>query len=71
MNHNIIRDMIDLKIEIMDEVSQHLPPATKEKINRLEYEFMSAMNSVSKEYLEKAGKPEMNEKEPLKKVEIE
>jgi hypothetical protein len=63
--------MIDLKIEIMDEVSQHLPPATKEKINRLEYEFMSAMNSVSKEYLEKAGKPEMNEKEPLKKVEIE
>lgn len=71
MNHNIIRDMIDLKIEIMDEVSQHLPPATKEKINCLEYEFMSAMNSVSKEYLEKAGKPEMNGKEPLKKVEIE
>lgn len=71
MNHNIIRDMIDLKIEIMDEVSQHLPPATKEKINRLEYEFMSAMNSVSKEYLERAGKQEMNGKEPLKKVEIE
>lgn len=72
MNNNIIKDMINLKMEIIEEISQHLPPATKEKIDRLEYEFMSVMNEMSKEYLEKAKKPEdEKQQKQMKKVPIE
>jgi len=71
MNNKIIKDMINLKMEIIEEVSQHLPAATKGKIDRLEYEFMAAMSEVSKEYLEKTEKPKVVEKEILKKVSIE
>lgn len=71
MNNNIIRDIINLKMEIVDEVSQHLPAATKEKIEHLEYEFMAAMNEVSKEYLEKTEKPAVKEKDPIRKVPVE
>ena len=69
MNKNIIRDMINLKIEIIDEVSQHLPAVTKEKIDRLEYDIMATLSKVSKEYLEKTKRPE--EKQQIKKVSIE
>ena len=71
MNNKIIRDMVNLKMEIIEEVSQHLPAATKEKIDRLEYEFMAAMSEVSKEYLEKTEKPQEIEKEEVKKVPVE
>lgn len=71
MNNNIIRDMINLKMEIIDEVFQHLPSAAKEKIDRLEYGFMAAINEVSKEYLEKTEKPTEKEKEPVVKVPVE
>lgn len=72
MNNNIIKDIINLKLEIIDEISQHLPAATKEKIDRLEYEFMSAINEKSKEYLEKTKKPEEEKQQnQMKKVPIE
>ncbi len=72
MNNKIISDMINLKLEIIEEVSQHLPAATKEKIDRIEYEFMNAMSEVSKEYLEKTGKPEdEKQQKQMKKVLIE
>lgn len=72
MNYNIIKDMINLKIEIIEEISQHLPAATKEKIDRLEYEFMSTMNEMSKEYLGKTKKPEEEKQQKqMKKVSIE
>ena len=69
MNNNMIRDMINLKMEIIDEVSRHLPSVTKEKIDRLEYDFMAALNEVSKEYLEKTKNPEKTQQ--MKKVMIE
>lgn len=72
MNKNILRDPIDIKLEILGEVSQYLPAATKDKIERLEYEFMSALNEISKEYLEKTKKPEPEEaKGQIKKVTVE
>ena len=72
MNNNIIKDLINLKIEIIEEISQHLPPATKEKLDRLEYEFMSVMNEMSKEYLEKTKKPEdEKQQKQMKKVPVE
>jgi hypothetical protein len=69
MNHNIIRDVINLKMEIIDEVSRRLPAGAKEKIERLEYDFMAALSEVSKEYLEKTKRPE--EKQEMKKVTID
>lgn len=72
MNNNIIKNLINLKIEIIDEISQHLPASTKEKIDRLEYEFMSVMNEMSKEYLEKTKKPEdEKQQKQMRKVSIE
>lgn len=70
MNKNIIRDLIDIKLEIVEEVSQYLPAAAKEKIDRLEYAFMTAMNEISREYLEKAKKP-AEFKDQIKKVTVE
>lgn len=70
MNKKIILDLIDVKHEIIKEVSQHLSPETGEKIKRLEYEFMSALNEATKEYLETMGKPK-EEKETVKKVAVE
>lgn len=72
MNNNIIKDVINLKMEIIEEISQHLPPEAKVKIDRLEYEFMSVMNELSKEYLEKTKKPEDEKQQnQMKKVPIE
>ena len=58
MNKKIVSDLIDIKHEIIKEVLQHLSPETGEKIKRLEYEFMTALLEATKEYLEKAEKPE-------------
>ncbi len=73
MNKKIISDLIDIKHEIIKEVAEHLSPETGDKIKRLEYEFMTALNEATKEYLEKTEKPEKpkEEKESVKKVPVE
>jgi hypothetical protein len=73
MNKKIISDLIDIKHEMINEVSQHLSPETGEKIKRLEYEFMTALNEATKEYLEKTEKPKKSqeEHEKVKKVTVE
>lgn len=70
MNKKILSDLIDIKHEIIKEVSQHLSPETGERIKRLEYEFMTALFEASKEYLETTEKPK-EEKETVKKVNVE
>lgn len=70
MNKKILSDLIDIKHEIIKEVSQHLSPETGERIKRLEYEFMEALSEAAKEYLEKTEKPK-EEKETVKKVRVE
>lgn len=70
MSNKIIRDLILLKKDIFEEVSEHLPDSAKEKINRLEYEIMTVLHEVSEEYLEKAQNPK--DVTPLvKKVTVE
>jgi len=70
MNKKIISDLIDIKHEVIKEVSQHLSPEAGEKIRRLEYEFMTAIFEATKEYLETAERPK-EENETVKKVTVE
>lgn len=70
MNKKIVSDLIDIKHEIINEISQHLSPETGEKIKRLEYEFMTALNEATKEYLEKTEAPK-EKKVSVKKVTVE
>lgn len=70
MNKKILSDLIDIKHEIIKEVSQHLSPETGERIKRLEYEFMTALHEATKEYLETAEKPK-EENKTVKKVNVE
>lgn len=70
MNKKIVSDLIDIKHEIIKEVSKHLAPETGVKIKRLEYEFMTVLNEATKEYLEMTEKPK-EEKGTIKKVLVE
>ena len=70
MNKKILSDLIDIKHEVINEISQHLSPEAGEKIKRLEYEFMTALNEATKEYLKKTEAPE-EKKESVKKVTVE
>jgi predicted house-cleaning noncanonical NTP pyrophosphatase (MazG superfamily) len=70
MSNKIIKDLITLKKDFLEEVSECLPDTAKEKINRVEYEIMTVLHGISEEYLEKARKPKEENKE-VKKVNVE
>lgn len=71
MNKKIVSDLIDIKHEIIKEISEHLSPETGNKIKRLEYEFMTALHEATGEYLKNTEMPKEEKTESVKKVPVE
>ena len=70
MSNKLVKDLITLKKDILEEISEHLPDTVKEKINRAESEIMAALHEASEEYLEKTPKPK-EENPEVKKVTVD
>lgn len=69
MNKSIIKDIFKLKMEILEGITEHLPPGAKEKVNSLQRDFLTACSETINEHLEKK-KPD-NDSGGIKKVSIE
>lgn len=68
MNESIIKDLISIKLKMVDALVDKLPQELGNDVRRFQRNVMEALNEVSKEYLENKTVEKHGEK--LKNVEI-
>lgn len=61
MNKDILKDIFRVKMELLEDITEHLPPAAKEKLGSIQRSLMAALSEATCEYLQKR-KPDTGSK---------
>jgi hypothetical protein len=70
MKRNLVKNMLEIKFDLVHEIEKFLPAAAREPLDRLEYGLIKALNEASAEYLEKQDRPKYDQ-ETVRKVVVE
>lgn len=58
MSDDILKDLISLKLRIMDKMIDKLPEASRNAVKDMERSFLSALHEATREYSEEVKKVE-------------
>lgn len=69
MNKNAVKDILNLKMKIIDSITEHLPDLVRDRIYAAQHDVITSISEVANEYLEKKKTNENNK--DIKNVTIE